>query len=136
SSDGWNICEHVMVSQPFTNPHRSPLANHRRLLARTVPPFPVRYADHIDGDGISLFKRVCELDLEGVVAKLKYAPYVSDRKSSTWVKILNRSYSQKQGREEQFERERSREPVPGWHSCVIACSELPKGTSDSIFPER
>lgn len=28
------------------------------------------------------------------------------------------------GREELFERERHNEPVPGWHSCVVACAEL------------
>jgi len=29
-----------------------------------------------------------------------------------------------QGREELFERERHGEPVPGWHSCELACAEL------------
>lgn len=58
------------------------------------------------------------------MAKLKSGPYVSDRESSTWVKILNREYSQMKGREDLFERERHREPVPGWHSCVLACAEL------------
>jgi bifunctional non-homologous end joining protein LigD len=96
----------------------------RRLLAKISPPFPLRYADHIEGKGMALFERVCELDLEGIVAKLKHAPYVSDRESSTWVKILNRSYSQKEGREELFERDRHREPVPGWHSCDLACSDI------------
>jgi len=43
---------------------------------------------------MALFEKVCGLDLEGVVAKHKRAPYVSDRKSSTWFKILNSSYSQ------------------------------------------
>jgi hypothetical protein len=28
------------------------------------------------------------------------------------------------GREKLFDRERHREPVPGWHSCVLACAEL------------
>jgi len=27
------------------------------------------------------------------------------------------------GREKLFERERHREPVPGWHSCALACAE-------------
>jgi len=93
-------------------------------LAKKLPPFPVRYADHVDGKGTALFERVCEMDLEGIGAKQKHAPYVSDRESSTWVKILNREYSQKQGREELFERDRHREPVPGWHSCDLACGDL------------
>src|SRR5438132_8333113 len=37
----------------------------RRLLAKTSPPFPLRYAEHVDGSGTALFQRVCELDLEG-----------------------------------------------------------------------
>ena len=40
----------------------------RRLLAKTRPPFPLRYVDHVEGSGIALFERICELDLEGIVA--------------------------------------------------------------------
>ena len=91
----------------------------RRLLARACP--PLKYTEYIDGHGTSLFQRVCELDLEGVVAKQKSAPYVTEREQSTWFKILNREYSQKDGREELFARERHQEPAPGWHSCAAAC---------------
>src|SRR6266478_4103829 len=45
-----------------------------------------------------------------IVAKQKSAPYVTDREQSTWYKILNREYSQKDGREELLERERHQEP--------------------------
>jgi bifunctional non-homologous end joining protein LigD len=96
----------------------------RRLLAKIAPPFPVRYTEHVEGSGTALFERVCELDLEGIVAKHKLGNYVTEREHSTWFKILNRAYSQKNGREELFERERHQEPVPGWHSCVLACAEL------------
>jgi bifunctional non-homologous end joining protein LigD len=92
----------------------------RRLLAKVPSDCPVRCVDHVDGSGIALFKRVCKLDLEGIVAKHKFGPYVEDREQSTWVKILNRNYSQKVGREELFERDRQ-EPAAGWHSCVAAC---------------
>src|SRR5881398_380989 len=66
----------------------------RRLLAKVSPPFPLRYADHVDGSGTALFERVCELDLEGIVAKQKSAPYVTEREHSTWFKILNRGAGQ------------------------------------------
>jgi ATP-dependent DNA ligase len=92
----------------------------RRLVARVPVDCPVRYVDHVDGSGIALFERVCKLDLEGIVAKYKYAPYVEHREQSTWIKILNRKYSQKLGREKLFERDRQ-EPVPGWHRCAAAC---------------
>jgi hypothetical protein len=28
------------------------------------------------------------------------------------------------GREELFERDRRKEPAPGWHSCDLACQEV------------
>ena len=95
----------------------------RRLLARSHDS-PLKYTEYIDGHGMALFQRVCELDLEGVVAKQKFGPYVAEREHSTWFKILNRGYSQKDGREELFERERHNEPVAGWHACVLACAQL------------
>jgi ATP-dependent DNA ligase len=38
--------------------------------------------------------------LEGIVAKQKFGNYVTEREHSTWFKILNREYSQKNGREQ------------------------------------
>jgi ATP-dependent DNA ligase len=72
--------------------------------------------------GTALFQRVCEMDLEGIVAKHSLAPYTTER--TTWFKIKNRNYSQMAGREELFERERHKEPVAGWHSCELACAEV------------
>ena len=83
----------------------------RRLLAKTSPTSPLKYGDHVEGSGTSLFQRICELDLEGVVAKHKFSSYVTEREHNTWFKILNREYSQKDGREELFERERHQQPV-------------------------
>ena len=42
-------------------------------------------------------------DLEGVVAKLRQAPYDLVDGRSPWVKIKNREYSQSVGRHEQFD---------------------------------
>src|SRR5207249_11592109 len=44
----------------------------RRLLAWACA--PLKYTEYIDGCGMALFQRVCELDLEGIVAKQKSAP--------------------------------------------------------------
>jgi len=96
----------------------------RRLLARLPADSRLKYVDHIEGSGTALFQQVREMDLEGIVAKHKLGPYVTDRESSTWFKIRNREYSQMQGREKLFERERHSEPVPGWHSCDLACASL------------
>src|SRR5215469_7659339 len=51
----------------------------RRMLAKVSPPFPLRYVDHVDGSGKALFERVCQLDLEGIVAKQKFGPHVTER---------------------------------------------------------
>jgi bifunctional non-homologous end joining protein LigD len=64
------------------------------------------------------------VDLEGIVAKHGYGPYVTETQRTTWFKIRNPKYSQMEGREKLFERERHSEPVPGWHSCDLACSQL------------
>lgn len=97
----------------------------RDLLFRRAEPFFYKrllYCDHIEGDGEGLFRLACEHDLEGIVAKHKYSPYLIDGET-TWFKIRNRSYSQWVGREELFERERevSRD-LRGWDMCAIACA--------------
>jgi ATP-dependent DNA ligase len=92
----------------------------RRLLSK-VPASRMRYVEHVEQYGTALFERVCKIGLEGIVAKHSHGPYVTEPQHSTWIKIKNRAYSQSQGREKLFERERHREPVPGWHSCELAC---------------
>jgi bifunctional non-homologous end joining protein LigD len=95
----------------------------RRLLSK-VPASRMRYVEHVEQYGTALFERVCKMDLEGVVAKHSFGNYVTEPQKTTWFKIKNRSYSQSVGREKLFEQERHREPVPGWHSCELACQEL------------
>ena len=95
----------------------------RRLLSK-VPASRMRYVEHVEHYGTALFQRVCEMDLEGIVAKHSFGNYVTERERTTWFKIKNRSYSQSVGREKLFDRERHREPVPGWHSCELACAEV------------
>ena len=73
----------------------------RRLLSK-VPASRMRYADHVEHHGTALFERVCEMDLEGIVAKHSLAPYTTER--TTWFKIKNPKYTQMEGREELFER--------------------------------
>jgi bifunctional non-homologous end joining protein LigD len=93
----------------------------RRLLSK-VPLPRMQYAEHVEQYGTALFQRVCEMDLEGIVAKHSFGNYVTER--TTWFKIRNPHYSQMEGREKLFERERHNEPAPGWHSCELACLEV------------
>jgi hypothetical protein len=95
----------------------------RRLIGRFSRTSRLQYAEHIEETGTELFRHVCKLDLEGIVAKPKHSPYERETAGTSWYKIKNRSYSQMVGRHELFERERHLEPVPGWHSCALACSE-------------
>jgi ATP-dependent DNA ligase len=94
----------------------------RRLMSKV--PASMQYVDHVQEHGTALFQRVCEMDLEGIVAKHSFGPYVTEGQRTTWFKIKNRNYSQMQGREGLFNRERHDEPAPGWHSCDLACGEI------------
>src|SRR5215510_4422187 len=68
------------------------------------------YVDHIEQKGCELFRRICELDLEGIVAKRASSKYrVTEQPSGDWIKIKNPNYSQKEGREELFDELHGRE---------------------------
>jgi ATP-dependent DNA ligase len=82
------------------------------------------YVYHVETEGTALHSRVCDLNLEGIVAKHKDSPYLSEKTISTWYKIRNPRYSQMIGSHELFERERHSELVPGWHRCELGCAEL------------
>ena len=88
----------------------SPLTERKQKLRTIVPTASERilYCDHVEGDGESLFQLACDSDLEGIVAKRKFDPYIE--KQASWLKIRNTSYSQWEGREELFERERESDP--------------------------
>ena len=73
----------------------------RRLLRRQRA--GILYVDHIERDGQRLFEKVCDLDLEGIVAKRKDSQYrAAEKPSPYWIKIKNRNYTQAEGREELF----------------------------------
>ena len=79
-----------------------PLCERKELLSALIPeqPAPILYADHVAENGVPLFRSVCEMDLEGIVAKRKTAPY---RDKTLWIKVRNPHDSQKEGRKELFE---------------------------------
>ena len=61
----------------------------------------VAIVDGVTGRGRRLFDLVVAQDLEGLVAKRLDDPYGP---ATTWWKIMNRAYTQKDGRGELFER--------------------------------
>ena len=95
----------------------------RRLLSK-VRESRMQYVEHVEQHDKALFERICKLDLEGIVAKRGHGHYITEPQQTTWFKIRNRNDSQMEGREKLFERERHKEPAPGWHCCELACAEL------------
>src|SRR5688572_23544060 len=70
-----------------------PLTERKRRLARLIHANKcerVICGQHLDGEGVSLFRVVCEANLEGIVAKHKQSVY-SSVPSRTWLKIKNPS---------------------------------------------
>lgn len=64
-----------------------PLRERKRLLAALLPSAgAVRFADHIERDGLGLWRHVEALGLEGMVAKRADAPYTAGR-GDAWLKI-------------------------------------------------
>jgi bifunctional non-homologous end joining protein LigD len=58
----------------------------RSLLVKVRP--GLRWNEHIEGDGESIFRHACKLGLEGIVSKRKDSPYRSGR-SPDWPKMKN-----------------------------------------------
>jgi bifunctional non-homologous end joining protein LigD len=56
-----------------------------RLLRSRNPAPPVRYCEHLEGNGSAILKRACDIELEGIVSKRSDAPYRSGR-SDNFVK--------------------------------------------------
>ncbi|HEY8379731.1 MAG TPA: DNA ligase D, partial [Nannocystis sp.] len=67
-----------------------PLERRKQLLAELFPPTAVdsrlRLSQHIEGHAEELLARVCELGLEGLIAKKRDAPYRSGR-TRDWLKV-------------------------------------------------
>jgi bifunctional non-homologous end joining protein LigD len=64
-----------------------PLEERKRLLSELIhSEGPVRYCDHVVGRGKDFYAAISEHELEGVVAKLRDAPYRGTR-TGDWLKI-------------------------------------------------
>lgn len=91
-----------VLRSPQGDLRNMPLQTRKTILKQLLRGFnEVLDLDGVAGLGTALFRAICELDLEGIVAKRLADPYGPDTK---WFKILNRAYSQKESRGELFER--------------------------------
>jgi bifunctional non-homologous end joining protein LigD len=77
-----------------------PLKERKALLDKVVRRYRMQRSEPVLGDGKAAFQAVCDLDLEGIVAKQLAGPYSPRTK---WFKILNPKYSQKAGRAALFD---------------------------------
>ena len=65
-----------------------PLEERKRLLHSRLRPHPlVRFAGHVERDGVAFLEAARAQELEGIVAKLKRSPYEPDRRSRSWLKL-------------------------------------------------
>ncbi len=65
-----------------------PLEDRKRLLRSVLKDHPrVRYAAHVEGEGLAFFEAAKQLGVEGMVAKLRRSRYEPGRRSSAWLKI-------------------------------------------------
>jgi bifunctional non-homologous end joining protein LigD len=75
-----------------------PLTERKARLKKLLRRKRSRVLDHIDARGRQFFEKVCELDLEGIVAKRKHSQYrPTEKPSPHWVKIKNRSTRRRKG---------------------------------------
>ena len=93
----------------------------RRLLAGMIPCLDSVTQTTSRAKGLR-YSNVCAKWTLRACSQARLRPYTTEQ--TTWFKIKNRHYSQMQGREELFERERHKEPVAGWHCCELACAEV------------
>jgi bifunctional non-homologous end joining protein LigD len=64
------------------------LEDRKRLLQSVLRPHPrVRFAAHVDGEGLAFFAAAQAQGLEGVIAKLRRSRYEPGRRSGSWLKI-------------------------------------------------
>jgi ATP-dependent DNA ligase len=76
---GWPL---AAVAQSTTQPK----ATLSSIAAKAQP--GIRFNEHIEGDGPTVFAHACKLGLEGIVSKRKGSAYRSGR-SPDWLKMKN-----------------------------------------------
>jgi bifunctional non-homologous end joining protein LigD len=58
-------------------------------LLTQIPESPIKFSEHLEEDGAKVFRQACDLELEGIVSKLKDGKYRSGR-NMAWVKTTCR----------------------------------------------
>ncbi len=65
-----------------------PLEDRKRLLKSVLKPHPrVRFASHVDGEGLAFYAAAEAQGLEGVIAKLRRSRYEPGKRTNAWLKL-------------------------------------------------
>jgi hypothetical protein len=83
----------AVLKTPGGSPQAGPPLDGRKatlemILAKCGP--GIRFNEHMQGDGETMFRHACKMGLEGIVSKRKDSPYCSGR-SPDWLKIRTRT---------------------------------------------
>ncbi|MEP6743106.1 MAG: non-homologous end-joining DNA ligase [bacterium] len=104
---------------------RTPLRERKalleELLAKVKAEGPLRYSDHVVGNGAKFFKQACDYGIEGIVSKLADSFYESTR-SRSWLKV-------KCNRRQEFViagYTPSKKDFPGFGSLILGVYDLGK----------
>src|SRR5437868_6190332 len=78
-----------LLSLDGANLTRLPLLERKRMLRKLIGGRRgvIRYTDHFESEGADVFRQACALGAEGIISKLRDAPYRLDARSSDWQKI-------------------------------------------------
>ncbi|MFL5483918.1 MAG: DNA ligase D [Gemmatimonadaceae bacterium] len=78
-----------LLSLDGENLTKRPLLERKAILEKLVGSGArvIRYNHHFDRDGMNVFQQACALGAEGIISKLRHAPYRLDARSSDWQKI-------------------------------------------------
>jgi bifunctional non-homologous end joining protein LigD len=68
---------------------KTPLVERKAALRKLIQGTEIRYSESFDVDGRAMFKRACEMGIEGIVSKLRDSAYHSERTDS-WRKMTCR----------------------------------------------
>jgi len=65
-----------------------PLYRRKEVLKQVLPPLPhIIYSEHIENEGIEMFRHMQNLGIEGVMAKNMHSAYRMGQRRSDWLKI-------------------------------------------------
>jgi bifunctional non-homologous end joining protein LigD len=80
------LCAFDLIELNGDDLRRDPLEVRKATLAQGRP--GIRFNEHIEGDGGTVFAHACKMGLEGIVSKWKDSAYRSGR-SPDWLKMKN-----------------------------------------------